>query len=121
MAPQLRMRQGVGYVPQIRDVFPTLSVWENLQMGGYLLDGKAIHSRAAEVFEIFPALKRLRRSRAATLSGGERKMLGIGRALMTGPSVLILDEPTSNLAPKVAATVLREVVSRWRRRPTRCS
>jgi ABC-type branched-subunit amino acid transport system ATPase component len=109
---QQRVRRGLGYVPQIRDVFSTLSVWENLEMGGYLLPRAAVRDRAEAVIADFPALGRLRKRRAGTLSGGERKMLAIGRALMANPTVLILDEPTSNLAPNVAATVLQEVVAR---------
>lgn len=107
-----RVRLGVGYVPQIRDVFPTLTVWENLGMGGYLLPRNEVNDRAQTVLELFPALEKLRRRKAGTLSGGERKMLAIGRAMMTNPSLLILDEPTSNLAPSVARTVLHEVVTR---------
>jgi branched-chain amino acid transport system ATP-binding protein len=109
---QRRTRRGIGYVPQLRDVFPTLTVWENLQMGGYLLSGPATRSRAEQIFDLFPALKAHRRRRASTLSGGERKMLGIARALMADPAVLILDEPTSNLSPGVAGVVLRDVVGR---------
>jgi branched-chain amino acid transport system ATP-binding protein len=110
-APE-RVKLGVGYVPQIRDVFSTLTVWENLRTGGYLLSRSEVRDRAEEVLSLFPALGRMRRRRAGTLSGGERKMLAICRALMTQPSLLILDEPTSNLAPSVARMVLDEVVSR---------
>lgn len=109
-----RVRLGVGYVPQIRDVFPTLTVWENLGMGGYLLPRDEVRGRAEAMLELFPALAKLRRRRAGTLSGGERKMLAIGRAMMTKPELLILDEPTSNLAPGVARTVLHEVVAKVR-------
>jgi branched-chain amino acid transport system ATP-binding protein len=110
-SPQ-RVRRGVGYVPQIRDVFPTLTVGENLAMGGYLLPRNAVRERAEEVLALFPALESMRRRRAGTLSGGERKMLAIGRALMAKPRLLILDEPTSNLAPQVARGVLEDVVAR---------
>ncbi|MFZ1994980.1 MAG: ABC transporter ATP-binding protein [Solirubrobacteraceae bacterium] len=110
-SPQ-RVHLGVGYVPQTKDVFSTLSVWENLGMGGYQLPRRLVAARADEVLSLFPALQKLRRRRAGTLSGGERKMLAIGRALMTSPSLLILDEPTSNLAPSIARAVLEEVVTR---------
>jgi branched-chain amino acid transport system ATP-binding protein len=110
-APE-RVKLGVGYVPQIRDVFSTLTVWENLRTGGYLLARSDVRDRAEEVLTLFPALARMRRRRAGTLSGGERKMLAIGRALMLRPTLLILDEPTSNLAPAVARMVLDEVVGR---------
>ena len=108
----MRVRMGLGYVPQIRDVFPPLSVWENLSMGGYLLPRSAVKDRAEEVLALFPSLAKKHRRRAGTLSGGERKMLAIGRALMNGPNLLILDEPTSNLAPSVVRGVLDEIIGR---------
>ncbi len=108
---QTRIRHGVGYVPQLRDVFPTLSVLENLEMGGYILPSGSVRARVTEVLEIFPALGAMRQRKAGALSGGERKMLAIGRALMAEPSVLILDEPTSNLAPNIAARVINEIVA----------
>lgn len=110
-APQERIRHGLGYVPQIRDVFPTLSVVENLEMGGYMLSNATVRSRINEVLEIFPVLATMRHRRAGSLSGGERKMLAIARALMAKPSILILDEPTSNLAPNIALRVLNEVIT----------
>lgn len=107
---EARAARGVGYVPQTGDVFPTLTVIENMEMGGYRMRPKAVRSRIDEIFEIFPALGVLRRRHARTLSGGERKMLGIARALVASPTLLILDEPTANLSPLIASNVLHQVV-----------
>jgi ABC-type branched-subunit amino acid transport system ATPase component len=105
-------RLGVGYVPQLNDVFDGLSVLENLEMGGYLLSRSAVSQRVEEVVETLPALGAMLQRDAKKLSGGERKMLAVGRALMNRPGVLLLDEPTANLSPKLAATLLGEYVRR---------
>ncbi|HQU25753.1 MAG TPA: ABC transporter ATP-binding protein [Acidimicrobiales bacterium] len=101
---------GVGYVPQIDDVFPPLTVKENLEIGGYLLPRHQVHERMAAVLEFFPRLKQMMTRKAGKLSGGERKMLAMGRVLMLSPSVLVLDEPTANLAPLVATQLLEEYI-----------
>jgi ABC-type branched-subunit amino acid transport system ATPase component len=106
-----RMGLGMGYVPQLSDVFPTLTVMENLEMGGYRLAKREVPQRVEAVLETFPALKGLRRRLARSMSGGEQKMLGIARALMADPKFLILDEPTANLAPQVATHVLKDIVA----------
>ena len=103
-------RIGVGYVPQVDDVFAPLTVRENLEMGGYLLKLRDVRARIDHVLEVFPQLARMQRRRASKLSGGERKMLAMGRALMLAPALVVLDEPTANLAPILAATVLQEHV-----------
>jgi ABC-type branched-subunit amino acid transport system ATPase component len=103
-------RAGIGFVPQVNDVFATLTVLENLEMGGYLLPRKDVPERVEEAIAAFPALAEMRSRRAGKLSGGERKMLAIARVLMLRPSVIIFDEPTSNLAPVLARSVLEEQV-----------
>ena len=105
-------RLGIGYVPQTRDIFETLTVRENLEMGGYSLASSRIPAAMEKVLSIFPDLTTHLSKRAGTLSGGERKMLAVGRVLMPDPSLLVLDEPTANLSPKLARMVLREQVPR---------
>jgi len=111
-SPEELARRGVGYVPQVNDIFEPLTVLENLEMGGYLLHSRDIKSRVVEVGDVFPQLPPLLKRRADKLSGGERKMLAIARVLMLDPKVLILDEPTANLSPKLADSLLREHVTR---------
>jgi ABC-type branched-subunit amino acid transport system ATPase component len=103
-------RIGVGYVPQVDDVFAPMTVRENLEMGGYLLKSREIPARMDHVLTVFPQLARMTGRRAGKLSGGERKMLAMGRALMLSPALVVLDEPTANLAPIIAATVLQQHV-----------
>ena len=110
MPPEEVATLGVGYVPQIDDVFPPLSVKENLEIGGYLLKKSDLPDRIAAVVDRFPRLKEMMHRKAGKLSGGERKMLAMGRVLMLSPSVLVLDEPTANLAPKIATQLLEEYV-----------
>ena len=111
-APEDLARHGVGYVPQVNDIFEPLTVLENLEMGGYLLSGAMIRERVKEIGVVFPQLPPMLKRRADKLSGGERKMLAIARVLMLDPKVLILDEPTANLSPKLADSLLREHVKR---------
>jgi len=113
--PEELAKRGVGYVPQVNDIFEPLTVLENLEMGGYLLSNAKIRSRVAEVGDVFPQLPPLLKRRADKLSGGERKMLAIARVLMLDPKVLILDEPTANLSPKLADSLLSEHVKRLAR------
>jgi ABC-type branched-subunit amino acid transport system ATPase component len=110
LAPEAVAKLGVGYVPQVDDVFPPLSVKENLEIGGYLLSRHEIPDRIDAVLDFFPKLKSMMSRKAGKLSGGERKMLAMGRVLMLSPSVLVLDEPTANLAPLVATQLLEEFV-----------
>ncbi len=110
--PEELARRGVGYVPQVNDIFEPLTVLENLEMGGYLLSPAQVRARVVEVGAVFPQLPPMLRRRADKLSGGERKMLAIARVLMLDPQVLILDEPTANLSPKLADALLGEHVRR---------
>lgn len=103
-------RLGLGYVPQVDDVFDTLTVEENLRIGGYLLSKREARKRVEEVAERFPTLKPLMRRSSHKLSGGERKLVAIARVMMLRPSVYVLDEPTSGLAPQLADRLLREQV-----------
>jgi ABC-type branched-subunit amino acid transport system ATPase component len=109
-APEEVARAGVGYVPQVDDVFAPLTVRENLEMGGYLLPSRQVKARIDEVMTVFPRLGGMLTRAAGKLSGGERKMLAMGRVLMLQPSVFLLDEPTANLAPAIARTLLEEHV-----------
>jgi branched-chain amino acid transport system ATP-binding protein len=109
-APEDIARLGVAYVPQVDDVFSPLSVRENLEMGGYLLPSKAIPARMDHVLTVFPKLANMLNRRAGKLSGGERKMLAMGRVLMLEPKVFALDEPTANLAPLIAMQLLQQHV-----------
>jgi len=111
-APEEVARASVGYVPQVDDVFAPLTVRENLEMGGYLLPHRQIAERIERVVATFPRLGQMLSRAAGKLSGGERKMLAMGRVLMLDPGVFLLDEPTANLAPKIAASLLEEHVRR---------
>src|SRR5215467_9915347 len=110
MPGHLLARLGLGFVPQVKDVFDTLTVTENLEMGGYLLKRPELAARIDAVLATFPALADMSSRTASTLSGGERKMLAVARVLMLEPAVLVLDEPTSNLSPELSRAVLRDLV-----------
>lgn len=99
---------GMSYVPQINNVFPSLTIHENLQMGA-AKRRTGMDERIEEMYELFPRLRERRRNRAEGLSGGERQMLAVARALMPQPSVLLLDEPSAGLAPKAVAEVFETV------------
>jgi len=105
-ASSRRVEAGVALVPEGRLVFPDLTVEENLRIGGYVRHARRrLAAGLAEVFDHFPILKERRRQRAGTLSGGEQQMLAIGRGLMARPRLLLLDEPSLGLAPKMAQTM----------------
>ena len=98
LAPERIVARGIGYVPQENNVFPTMSVQENLEMGAFLRSDD-FRPTMERVFALFPRLKERRRQSAGSMSGGERQMVAMGRALMAEPKLILLDEPTAGLAP----------------------
>jgi neutral amino acid transport system ATP-binding protein len=102
------VQQGLGYVPQIANVFPSLTIEENLEMGAFLTSG-SITSEKEVIFNMFPRLAQRRRQKAGTLSGGERQMLAMGRALMLKPDLLLLDEPSAALSPILVGDVFAQI------------
>ncbi len=104
------VQRGIAFVPQGRRVFGNLTVEENLEIGGFIVGNKQeLRRRITEVMETFPALKQKRRVKAGTLSGGQQQMLALARGLMTEPKVLLLDEPSLGLAPKIVKEVFAKI------------
>lgn len=106
LKPQMIVRRGIGYVTQNKDVFPSMTVLENLTLGAYVIrDKKQVESRMEEVLDFLPRLKTRLKSPSGLLSGGEQQMLSIGRGLMANPKLLILDEPSAALSPKICIEI----------------
>ena len=103
------VNKGIAYVPQVNNVFPTLSVEENLQMGGNALPNRVLKERIERALTMFPDLRSREHDLAASLSGGERQMLAISRALISDPSFLLLDEPTSALSPLYQQQIIERI------------
>jgi len=110
LRPEQLVKRGLGYVPQVSNVFPDLTVRENLEMGGYLRR-HGVGRRIDELCELFPDLGRALRRRAGLLSGGQRTMLAISRALMLEPAVLLLDEPSAGLSPLLQGALWEQIES----------
>ena len=108
MAPYNRARRGVGYVPQGREIFPLLTVKENLETG-YALLKRAERSIPADIFNLFPVLQTMLGRRGGDLSGGQQQQLAIGRSLVTRPKILVLDEPTEGIQPSIIKDIGRAI------------
>ncbi|MDX1718064.1 MAG: ABC transporter ATP-binding protein [Anderseniella sp.] len=109
LAPQARVRKGMGFVPQTSNVFTSMSVEENLEMGAFIREDD-ISGTMEQVFDLFPILKEKRRQPAGELSGGQRQQVAVGRALMTKPKVLMLDEPTAGVSPIVMDELFDRII-----------
>lgn len=109
ITPDRAVTLGINYVPQIDNVFVNLTVAENLELGAYTRKDGNIKADIAEVYRLFPELAERKKAWAGNLSGGERQMLAIARAMMTNPKVLFLDEPLASLAPKAVSPILKKV------------
>lgn len=109
LSPQDRVAKGMGFVPQTNNVFPSMSVEENLEMGAFLRRDD-FRATMDQVFDLFPVLKDKRRQPAGELSGGQRQQVAVGRALMTQPKLLMLDEPTAGVSPIVMDELFDRII-----------
>ena len=109
LPPQQRVRRGMGFVPQTQNVFTSMTVEENLQMGGFIR-GDDFSDTIEEIYRLFPVLREKRAQPAGELSGGQRQQVAVGRALMTQPKVLMLDEPTAGVSPIVMGELLDRII-----------
>lgn len=108
LSPDRVVRKGICYVPQTENIFPSLTVEENLEMGAFIRQDD-FRDRLEAVYQIFPDLKPRRKERAGRLSGGQRQMVAMGRALMLDPHLLLLDEPSAGLAPKLVELIFEKI------------
>ena len=109
LLPQERVLKGMGYVPQTNNIFPTLSVQENLEMGAFI-QNEDFSDILDFVYDLFPVLKEKRNQQAGELSGGQRQQVAVGRALMTKPKVLMLDEPSAGVSPIVMESLFQKII-----------
>ena len=107
--PQERVLKGMGYVPQTNNIFPTLSVQENLEMGAFI-QNKDFSDILDYVYDLFPILKEKKNQQAGELSGGQRQQVAVGRALMTKPKVLMLDEPSAGVSPIIMESLFQKII-----------
>lgn len=109
LAPHSIARKKIAYLPQVDNVFSNLTITENLAMASYTLDSESTSQRIPKMFETFPVLKKYEKTKAENLSGGERQMLAMAMALIREPQVMLFDEPTASLSPKLANEVLDKI------------
>ena len=109
LSPQERVRKGMGFVPQVNNVFPTMSVEENLEMGAFIREDD-FRETMEQIYDLFPILRQKRHQNAGELSGGQRQQVAVGRALMTKPKLLMLDEPTAGVSPIVMDELFDRII-----------
>lgn len=109
LTPQDRVAKGMGFVPQVRNIFPSMTVEENLEMGAFIRT-ESFSDTMEQVYSLFPILKEKRHQPAGELSGGQRQQVAVGRALMTQPKVLMLDEPTAGVSPIVMDELFDRII-----------
>lgn len=108
LKPDRIVRKGISYVPQVENVFPSLSIQENLEMGAFIRTDDYGH-RIEEMYDLFPVLGERRKQKVGQLSGGQRQMVAMGRALMLDPQLLLLDEPSAGLAPVLVSGIFEKI------------
>ena len=109
LQPDKVARKGISYVPQVENVFPSLTIQENFEMGAFIRNDD-YSDKIAEIYELFPVLKGREKHKAGTLSGGQRQMVAMGRALMLDPELLLLDEPSAGLAPVIVSDIFQKIM-----------
>ncbi|MDQ2065631.1 ABC transporter ATP-binding protein [Xinfangfangia sp. CPCC 101601] len=110
LSPQARVRKGMGFVPQTSNIFTSMTVEENLEMGAFIRSDDTIAQTMEQVYDLFPILREKRHQPAGQLSGGQRQQVAVGRALMTQPRVLMLDEPTAGVSPIVMDELFDRII-----------
>jgi ABC-type branched-subunit amino acid transport system ATPase component len=109
LKPDRIARKGISYVPQVENVFPSMTIQENLEMGAFIRNDDYT-PRLEEVYDLFPLLRERKKQKVGQLSGGQRQMVAMGRALMLDPQLLLLDEPSAGLAPLLVASIFEKII-----------